>query len=104
MPLTVIQNAYLRLAENHPNFSETHKKVLLVLLYEKKHYTIEELLCFANYREEKLVNVLEDLESEGLVKKEGWLVSLADEASLERTITEKEPTLAFAPVSHKHRH
>ena len=103
MSLTVIQNAYLRLAETHPNFSETHKKVMLVLLHEKKHYTIEELLCFANYREEKLVSALEDLQQEGLVKKEGWLVSLADQAALERNITEKEPALAFGAIPSRRR-
>ena len=98
MPLTVIQNAYLRVAESHPNFSETHKKIMLVLLHEKKHYTLEELSCFANYSEEKLVSALEDLEEAGLVKKEGWLVSLADTAALERSITEKGPALAFGAI------
>ena len=98
MPLTVIQNAYLRLAESHPNFSETHKKIMLVLLHEKRHYTVEELLCFANYDEEKLVSAIEDLAQEGLAKKEGWLVSLADTAALEQGINEKAPALAFGAV------
>jgi len=84
--ITVIQNAYLRFAEQHPNFSETHKKIMLVLMHERKHYTLEELLCFANFREDDLNTALDDLQCVGLVRKEGWLVSLADQSALEQKL------------------
>jgi hypothetical protein len=94
--ITVIQNAYLRFAERHPNFSETHKKIMLVLMHEKKHYTLEELLCFANYCEDGLNSAINDLESAGLVRKEGWLVSLADQSALEQKIFAFPQTLKVA--------
>lgn len=105
MSITVIQNAYLRLAEQNPNFSEIHKKLMLFLLHERKHYTLQELLCFANYCEDRLVSAISDLESEGLIRKEGWLVSLADQSALENRVfasnfnTQKTPILSSLKTS-----
>lgn len=86
MVLSVIENAYLRKAEEISSFNETHKKLLLFLLHEKKHYTKEELLCFANYCEPKLEKVLNDLERASLVKVNGWLVGLEEEQLMTKEI------------------
>jgi len=76
--LTVIENAYYRKASIHPNHSETHKKVLLALLHEKKYFSKEELLCFVNYDEEILEKTILDLEDIGVIKTEGWLVKIRE--------------------------
>lgn len=76
--LTVIENAYHRKISSHPNYCETHKKVLLALLHEKKYFTKEELLCFTNYDEELLESTILDLEDVGVAKCEGWLVKICE--------------------------
>lgn len=89
MTLSVIENAYLRKAEKISSFNETHKKLLLFLLHEKKHYTKEELLCFANYCESKLDKVIKDLERASLIKVNGWLVSLEEQQNMEQSIVKE---------------
>jgi hypothetical protein len=84
--LSVIENAYLKKAEEISSFNEIHKKLLLFLLHEKKHYTKEELICFANYNETKLEKVLKDLEKASLIKINGWLVSLEEEVIMTQAI------------------
>jgi len=96
--LTVLQNAYLRLAEKHPEFGESHKKIMLLLICEQKHYTRDELKCFANYSETRLEETLADLKELGLVKTDGWLVRLSEEEALEREIVE-ECSIAAKKVS-----
>lgn len=87
--LTVLQNAYLRLAEKHPEFGESHKKIMLLLICEQKHYTRDELLCMANYSENRLAETLKDLEAQNLIKTDGWLVKLSEEETLEKEIVEE---------------
>lgn len=91
MALSVLENAYLRLAEKHADFSVIHKKVMLALLFEKKYYQKDELLCFSNYCEKKLDNAIADLEDAGLAKTEGWLVKLAGIESLEKELLAELP-------------
>ena len=76
--ITVAQNAYLRKAEEHDNYSELHKKILFVLIHEKKYYTREELLCFTQQNPILLDNALKDLEESGTILTEGCLVHLKD--------------------------
>ncbi len=76
--ITVIQNAYLKKAEMHPNFCETHKRILFVLTHEKKYYAKDELFCLANYNEKELDKAIKDLEETGTIISEGWLVRLKD--------------------------
>ncbi|MDD3083480.1 MAG: hypothetical protein PHP82_00470 [Candidatus ainarchaeum sp.] len=76
--ITVMQNAYLRKASEHKNFSDTHQKILFVLINEKKYYTKDELLCFTNYNQLLLDKALNDLEELKIVLVEGWLVRLKD--------------------------
>ena len=89
MTLTVIENAYLRKAEEITTYNETHKKILLFLLHERKHYYKNELLCFANHSEHKLEKTLKELEKTGTIKTEGWLVSLQEQQKLEEKIIEE---------------
>jgi len=94
MALSVLENAYLRLAEKHPDFSEAHKKVMLALLFEKKYYQKDELLCFSSYCEKKLDAAIADLQEAGIVKTEGWLGKLAGIESIEwEMIAELSPTI-----------
>ena len=76
--LTVLENAYCLKISVHPNYSETHKKILFALLHEKKYFAKDELLCFANYDEEILEKTLLDLEDIGVIKSEGWLVKICE--------------------------
>ncbi len=79
----MIENAYLRKAEENPNFCETHKKVMYMLMHERKYYTKDELLCFAAFSQPKLNSALKDLEKAGIIKTEGWLVKLSEQTALE---------------------
>lgn len=96
MVLSVIENAYLRKAEEISSFNENHKKLLLFLLHEKKHYTKEELLCFANYCESRLDKVLKDLERASLIKINGWLISLEEERVMTQEIVGELKTLNYS--------
>jgi hypothetical protein len=89
MPLTVLENAYLRKAEEISTFNETHKKLLLFLIHEKKYFQKDELLCFANYCENELDKTIKQLEKCGLLKVEGWLVRFNEQQKLEETIIEE---------------
>ncbi len=89
MTITVLENAYLRKAEEISSYNETHKKILLFLLHEKKHFYKNELLCFANFCEQKLDKALKELEKSGTIKTEGWLVSLQEQQKLEEKIVEE---------------
>jgi len=84
--LTVLDNAYYKKASEHPNFSQTHEKILYVLMHEKKHYTKDELLCLANYSQEKLDYTLTDLEETGLVQKTGCLYKLSEPETLNQQL------------------
>lgn len=84
--LTVLDNAYLRKAQEHPNYSFTHQKLLFILLTEKKYYAKDELLCIANYNLNKLEKTINDLEEIGIVKQEGWLVKITGEDQLNQEI------------------
>lgn len=84
--LTVLDNAYLRKAQEHPNYSFTHQKLLFILLTEKKYYAKDELLCIANYNLNKLEKTINDLEEIGIVKQEGWLVKISGEEQLNQEI------------------
>jgi predicted HTH transcriptional regulator len=78
MPTTVLENAYFKKASLHPNYSSLHQKIMFVLVHEKKYYSKEELLCFANYNEKLLDDAIKDLAEAGAIKSEGWLVSLKE--------------------------
>jgi len=78
MVLTVLENAYFRRAEAHPNFSESHKRVLSLLIHERKYFTKDELFLLVNYSEKKVNKTIKDLEEQGLIETEGWLVRLAN--------------------------
>jgi len=82
MVLTVLENAYLKKAEQHPNYSKTHEQILLMLLHENKHYTKGELLCFANYSEKKLDKAIKELETTGTITTKGWLVKAMEKEEL----------------------
>jgi hypothetical protein len=75
---SVIQNAYFRKAEENNDFCEIHKRILFVLIQEKKYFTKEELLCFSNYDQKTLDKVLNDLETSKTIITEGWLVHLQE--------------------------
>ena len=89
MPLTVLENAYLRKAEEISTYNETHKKLLLFLIHEKKYFQKDELLCFANYCEDTLNKTLKQLEKNGLITTEGWLVHFNEKQNLEETIIQE---------------
>ncbi|HPM86143.1 MAG: hypothetical protein WC108_04540 [Bacteroidales bacterium] len=87
--LSVINNAYLRKAQQHPSYSFMHQKLLFILLTEKKYYTKDELLCISNHNFSKLEKTIKDLEEIGLVKQEGWLVKISGEEELQQKICEE---------------
>ena len=76
--LTVLENAFYKKVSSSTNHSETHTKILLALLCEKKYFAKDELLCFANYDEEILEKTILDLEDIGVIKTEGWLVKIRE--------------------------
>ncbi|MEI7961914.1 MAG: hypothetical protein WCI04_06280 [archaeon] len=80
--LSVLDNAYLRKAQEHPYYSPTHQKILLFLMHEKKYYEKGELICLANHSLETLDEALNQLEKEKLITIEGWLVRLVGETGL----------------------
>ncbi|MFA6064550.1 MAG: hypothetical protein WC746_01785 [archaeon] len=84
--LSVLENAYFRKAQEHPNFSQTHQKILFALLTEQKYYAKNELLLFANHCEKKLDTAIKELESTGTIKTEGWLVKINDYETLNRKL------------------
>jgi len=88
--LTVLENAYHRRVSSHPNYCETHKKVLLALLPEKRYFTKDELLCFTNYNEELLEKIILDLEDLHVIKTEGWLVRIRENLFEEEVCAEFE--------------
>jgi len=90
MMLSVLDNAYLRKAQEHPDFSPIHQKILFLLMHEKKFYEKGELLCVAGHSLETLENALNELEKMELIKTDGWLVRLIDTNALCETIIGKE--------------
>ena len=56
-------------------------------MHEHKYYTKEELMCIANYNENKLDKVLEELEEIGTIIIEGWLVRLVEYELLHQKLT-----------------
>ena len=76
--LTVLENAYYKKVSIFKEPGETHKKVLLALLHEKKYFAKDELLCFANFDEELLEKTILDLDDDGVIKTEGWLVKVRE--------------------------
>jgi hypothetical protein len=86
MVLTVLENAYLRKAEEINTYNESHKQIILFLLNNKQYFTKDELLCFTNHCETKLDKTLKELEKATLIKIEGWLVKLEERQKLEETL------------------
>jgi predicted transcriptional regulator len=84
--LSVLDYAYLRKAQQHPNYSTAHEKILLILMHQRRHYTKEELLCITNHNEKKLDKTLQELEEIGTIIIEGWLVRLTDMETLVKEI------------------
>jgi hypothetical protein len=76
MVLTVMENAYLRKAQEHPGFSEIHKKILFLLTHEKKYFTKDELFNIAKQRDVEIALI--DLKEKGLIQIDGWLVKIVD--------------------------
>jgi hypothetical protein len=87
--LSVLENAYLKKAQEHPNYSQLHQQLLLALLTEQKYYAKNELLFFTNYCESKLDKVIKELESTGTIKTEGWLVKINDYNHLTESILQE---------------
>ena len=75
---TVLEHAYYLKVSSFPRHNETHDKILFALLHEKRYFSKEELLCFANYNEELLEKTILDLEDIGVIKSEGWLVKIRE--------------------------
>jgi len=98
--LSVLENAYFKKAQELPNFNQTHQKILFMLMHENKHFTKHELLCFANYDEEKLDNALRELEQTKTIKTEGWLVKINDLETLNKQLI---PELASVEVQRKNK-
>ncbi len=73
----MLENAYLRQIEE-TGLGELHKKITLKLLFEKRHYSMDELKFLTQNNEKKLLNAIKELESKGFVKTEGWLVKIAE--------------------------
>ena len=90
--LSVLDNAYLRKAQEHPKYSPLHQKILLFLMHEKKYYEKGELLCLANHSLELLDEALTHLEKMKLITVEGWLVKLVGETGLFELLEETETT------------
>ena len=65
------------------------KRILFVLIQEKKYFTKEELLCFSNYDQKTLDKVLNDLESSKTIITEGWLVHLQEFNEFQKEICEE---------------
>lgn len=84
--ISVINNAYLRRAQSHPNYSFTHQNLLILLLTEKKYYAKDELLCLAEYNLNKLEKIIKDLEKIGVIKQEGWLVKIVSEEEFNQVL------------------
>ncbi|MCX6803462.1 MAG: phage replisome organizer N-terminal domain-containing protein [Candidatus Diapherotrites archaeon] len=80
--ITVLDNAYLRKAQEIPAYNIKHQKILYLLLHEKKYYEKGDLLPLANNNLEELDKTLELLEKAGLIKTEGWLVKITDHNQL----------------------
>jgi len=88
--LTVLENAYYKKVSSCPRHSDTHTKILLALLHEKKYFSKEELLCFANYDEEILEKTILDLEDIGVIQTEGWLIKIRENLFEEEVCAEFE--------------
>ena len=84
--MTVLDNAYFKKAQEHPNFGQVHQKLLFWLLYDKKYYSNHELLCLTNYNEKQLDQTISDLTQTGTIKTEGWLVKIVESENLQQTI------------------
>jgi hypothetical protein len=84
MVLTVMENAYLRKAQEHPGFSEIHKKILFLLTHEKKYFTKDELFNIAKQRDVEIALI--DLKEKGLIQIDGWLVKIVGDLELNETI------------------
>jgi len=80
--LSVIDNAYLRKAQENTTFTIKHQKILFMLLYQKKYYEKGELLGLTNNSLEELDEILNDLEKIGIITIEGWLVKITDHTQL----------------------
>jgi low affinity Fe/Cu permease len=89
MTITVLDNAYLKKAEQHESYSDLHKKILYLLLNEDKHVTKHELLTLANYCEEKLDKAIKELEETGTIQTQGWLVKLTHYETLVEKLVEE---------------
>lgn len=81
-----MQNAYLRKAEAHHNYSDLHKRILFVLINERKYYSKEELSCLAHNNIQQLEMVLSDLEESQVINVEGCLVRLASFEEFNKSI------------------
>ena len=79
MVLTVIENAYLRKAEEHPNFSEIHKKILFLTSHKKSYLTKDERFHIACQKD--IDEALNDLKEKDIIIIEGWLIKLRDSDS-----------------------
>jgi hypothetical protein len=87
--LSVLDNAYFKKAQEHPNFSQTHQKLLFWLLYDKKYYSKHELMCLTNYDEKKLDKTIKELAQTGTIKTEGWLIKISDIDMLNKQICQE---------------
>jgi hypothetical protein len=87
--ITVLDNAYLKKAEQHDSYSDLHKKILYLLLNEDKHFTKHELLILANYCEDKLDKAIKELEETGTIQTQGWLVKLTNYETLGEKLAEE---------------
>ncbi len=97
--LTVLENAYIRKAQENPKLTIKHHKILYTLLHDKKYYEKGELLHLTNQSLEDLDELLTDLTKTGLITVEGWLVKITDHTKL---FTE-ENTLKITPKKAKKR-
>ena len=88
--LSVLDHAYLKKAQEHPNYSPLHQKILFILLHEKKYYEKGELLTFTHNSLETLDETLADLQKLKILIIDGWLVKLADTIQLCETIENEE--------------
>ncbi len=87
--ISVIQNAYLRKAEENKNFNRTHRNILNYLMIEKKYCEKDKLLCFCNHNLRMLDLILKDLSDSGTILVEGWLVRLKDFEEFHKHICEE---------------
>ncbi|MFA5125427.1 MAG: hypothetical protein WC462_00300 [archaeon] len=84
--ISVLNNAYFRKAQEHPNFSLTHQKILFFLLYDKKYYSKHELLYLTNHNQTQLEKIIKELEQTGTIKTEGWLVKACEQEILHKQL------------------